>query len=377
MNSKTNPANNFTAQVYVDKEAALLAGRDHFGSVDIQFKPSELSETHRKTLLSVNYKITRSDTGAPITGAETLEALLDAVKANYDKKAEIESQELSAAVQFVTNRLKTAPAADDLTIDAEGLVKVTSKPDSLIKISMGSVTKEYRQANFYDTWGPGIYRTDHRRNQLREIINADPEILKLFDELDAVADGITERLKAAQATRDAIREANYQEQAKAQLSRTAQIKQFVIDYMGELAIDRYNDGLMQEAEILEAMTAKTFNEIDQHFTPVDRAAFLAEAVDFCCDCVHETGWSGRIIERDLETVTDDQYKRLHELRTLTKFLRDFEPITVKPFLLTGYLDNFADDDDPEYRTVAALVTVMRGDIELSREYSLNSVEGAE
>lgn len=377
MNSKTNPANNFTAQVYVDKEAALLAGRDRYGSFDIEFKPSELSETHRKTLLSVNYKITRSDTGAPITGVETLEALLDAVKANFDKKAEIERQELEAAVQFVTNRLKTAPTADDVVVDSAGLVKVSSKPGSLIKISMGSVTKEYRQANFYDTWGPGIYRTDHRANQLREIINADPEILTLFDELDAVADGITERLRTAQTARDAIRAEKEKEQAETQLRRAAQIKQFVIDYMGERAIDRYNDGLMQEAEILEAMTAKTFNEIDQHFNPIDRTEFLADAIEYCNDCLHETGWSGRIIERDLETVTDDQYNRLHELRTLTKFLRDFEPITVKPFLLVGYLNSFSGDDDPEYCTVAALVTVMRGDIELSREYSLNSVEVVE
>ena len=134
----------FTVTVYIDKNAALLAGNDEYGPYTTPVKPSTLTPKQRETLDALNFTIQSSAVGAPINGTETIEELLDRAAVLRESKQQALDAENRQCIADTIAKIINAPLADRLTIDEEtGKITIEHLPGALLYLNHTGIQKTW------------------------------------------------------------------------------------------------------------------------------------------------------------------------------------------------------------------------------------------
>ncbi|MCD2449319.1 hypothetical protein GO003_002810 [Methylicorpusculum oleiharenae] len=378
MNSQNTQAQNqFHAVIFVDQKAALLAGNDQYGSLKVPFKPSELSEQQRLTLAKFNFSLNDSSVGKPINGTESLTELLDIAAQKLAADSLAQAAEDRQCVDLMIAKLLDAPLADDLALNEEtGQVVIQpAKPIPLLRIDSHTSAKRSWLDFFSGLWVSPATGGSDRAKAIRATVLSYPDVVQRLVTAEEHAAELEQRLEAARFTRGRLatekRETQERMDAEAKIRRAEQLGVFVMTHMPILSQQKWANELLPESDIIQAMTAKTFEPLD-HFKPINQELLKLSISDYCLDQlpVYAEPSQVRSIERTLEELTDEQFLQLRAIKEAVKC--HFQNATVMQYLLVGYLADYSGDSDPEYCLPVVRVTVTVGEISLSREYALTA-----
>lgn len=381
----TSNENQYIVKIYVDKDAACLAGYDQHGAIERTIKPSELTEQQRKALVDINFIIGEGNTGAKIDGTESIPELLDKAQRKVIADQEKEQKRIDEAVAILINSIVEGTAYNPHFVNERtGQVELERNDKALVRVMLDKTVKRWTDRYFYQSVGNLYFGKDKSIDEIRDRVLSSPEVTERIASLEKVADHIQKQLDDAKVTRDRITadrkaEAERIAATKAE-NRKQQIGEFVMKHMPDLDRRRFELGILPESVIVDAMTVRTFAELDRQFMPVSRQDLdgavrrkLLEDHD-----IDEPESDVLYLDRDIETLTDGELIRAEAIAcSATTLFHD--AAKTEMVVLVGYLEAYRQDDDPEVHFPVMRVSITVGEFDLVREYRLSvdadNVEG--
>ncbi|WP_404358094.1 hypothetical protein [Methylotuvimicrobium sp. KM1] len=370
-----NPSNQTTVRIYIDRDAATLAGYDLHGKIERTVKPSELTAQQRQTLVDINFIIGEGNTGAKIDGTESITELLDRAYNKILTDQAKEQARIDEAVEIITRRIVENSAYNPHHIDTRtGRLEIEQGKHALIQITSEKADKTWMHRYFYQSAGTLYFGKDKSIDEIRDRVLSNPEVGDRLASLDQVADHIQGQLDRAKETRDRIaaerKAATEKAEAEAKEREAAQLRAFARNMMTAIDQRKFEAGLLPNHEILCAMADYVFEPLDQ-FEAVDRAALYADARDY----LSEYGGTIQEITREVITLTDDQFLTLEAIKREAN--QSLPGATVEALKLVLYSDNALEDYDPEIEYVIARVSVKHGEFDFQKDFMLYETDEAD
>ncbi|NCC40365.1 MAG: hypothetical protein EOM21_13085 [Gammaproteobacteria bacterium] len=344
-------------RVNADREQAILAGHDRYGSMVVGINPAELGDEDRAALAA-----------APeVNGVIDLTALTWGYRPNAPKPpCSADADPLAwLAWRRVMQAFETACRKEEAAqFDQELAAYLDWARAQPAEAFLEWSTPSHERVRLPRPPG-GAPRLPDRLRWLDP--SRDPE--------QRAREGLAEQWAAAEellATREgerqARREAEAAEQAAKATRRQEQLAAWVGSIMNENAQGRFQRGVLAESEIMDAIAEETFAPLDEFPRYVPIASELL-GHDETCD---EREMDCRVgPANDLGVaLTHDQYARFLKIeRMATELLARPESTRVD---VTPYAQVCACSEcDAELSRVAARVTVHYGELTVSRAYGLD------
>lgn len=375
MNTPYTPEK-FTVTVYIDKNAALLAGRDEYGPYTTTIKPSELTPKQRETLAALNFAINSADVGSAINGTETIEELLDRAAVLRESKQQKIDVENNQCIAEMIAKIIGAPLADRLTIDEEtGKITLEHLPGALLCLDYAGIQKTWTTSRYGGVWPSLACGSDGRAKGLRAAALNNPDVTQKIQLAEQKAECIQRKLEAARLKRDAIateqKAENERLKLDAEITKKIQLSAFVHEHLTEASKARYAAGLMLDGEIMAYIEDLTFKAIERKIPIPEYSRYVpptdSEVIAYVENALNKEIYSQAVIcnERPLLSVTDAEFLRMEKIKA------KLHGAKVKPVQHYFYCDNYSDMNDPELLINVVRVTIKTGVLEFSRDYLLS------
>jgi hypothetical protein len=185
--------------LYIDQQAACLAGYDQYGKLERHINPSELTDRQRQTLVKLNFAIGSDQVGFPIDGSHSIETLLDAAADKLDAKQAKRAIEDAETIDKMKQRILTAPLTDIIDIDeASGQVSIKRAADTaLLHLSGDRDALKRMWLDQYGIWYSPASGSSARAEAIRAAVLADSDVSARILAAEEACSLLTKRLDAA------------------------------------------------------------------------------------------------------------------------------------------------------------------------------------
>lgn len=381
-----------TIRITVDRVAAIMAGYDTFGEVDLPVTPSQLTPELRATYVNLpvlpchDHISVLPDLGRPIASASDIDvpALLEELRTKLLAEDAERTTCLRTKYDAVRQRLLQRPVMPDLStvvihddavelpqrtkylahfLEQEMTADQPSAPRAVAKSLDDHALKVAKAAMGLQNW------KDSDVAKVRGWLEADAEVRARVDEALAGAVHLTVHVaKLHQALRqdaDARAAAKKAEEAAALRRREEQLAKWVSRYGTPDQKKRQAEKLLPEDEVVAAIREQAFSPLEdlpryERITKKELAAAAREAGR--ADLV---GSKVEFVVLPSKTATKAQFAVkeaiLAKLPEAEVVLRDH----------LAYYDAASDELDPEVLRKSAYVKLRIGELRLSREYAVD------
>lgn len=323
-----------TVKIYIDRAAAIRAGRSEYADKIVKLDPSLLDEASREILLTVEteYGKDHFDLSAFSVKDDSIESVIDAL---FRYKAGVEMKEREAKERRRKNQEDyDKRAAAWLTLTDEELI--TQKAD--------------RYGNLY---------------------SPDPEYmvppLVKDPRIEKRAEAIRNEIKRRKTEQDAERERRKAKEAREKQAAVERKRQQLADFIGMHGDDsqrkRLAANMLSEDEILASYRDHAFRKLD-HLTRYEKitdAEMRAEAADY------EKSADIEFIVNDADSATAEEFEVLEAIRSRITKNYPNAVVTLRRHEGTA---SFTNEIIATIDRASVLVTITDGELTLSREYAV-------
>lgn len=382
-------------KVTVDRDAAILAGKDIFGTFDVPLAPSQLTAEQREILVSLptngleNIVFPKLD--RPIASVEPADvpALLDELKVLRKRQEEEELAEVQKKYDEWRPKFlaKEIPQPDSMVVAPEATELPLPGSDTHLvwwQYPNGAGT---RMLSCHDLRAPIIKVPTPEKlsaeivgfgqiktgSMLTRIILGDTEVMArieaahaIKDQLQATMNEIHAQMQSAAKKR---REKREQEEVDAKQRRADQISGWVAQNATIMQKKRFAAGLLPEEEILKGMRNGVFAPLDNlpRYKKITKSELTA-SIDQSLDHIYGYDLPVEFAVSEPTSVTDEQFAMFEMIKERLSQSQNVK-ISLKEHV--AYYEDYKGANDPEVRRLSAHVEVKVGEITFAREYAID------